>query len=78
MSDDFLEIMSSLGLDYQPAIDSTKAFESTIENLNKQLAKMKEDAIQSAKDVNSAFSSQLGDKKVKDMFTQMQKEKKTY
>lgn len=55
-----IKIMQSLGLDYQPAINSTKAFENRISSLNKQLAEMKMLAMQGAKDINNAFSSQLG------------------
>ncbi len=55
-----VKIMQSLGLDYSPAILSTKQFEQSIESLNKQLLGMKGIAIQTAKDVSNAFSSQMG------------------
>ena len=52
--------MQSLGLDYKPAIDSTQAFQTKLVGLNKQLESMKAIAIQSVKDINNAFSSQMG------------------
>lgn len=55
-----IRIMQSLGLDYNPAINSTLQFQKTIGDLNKQLEAMKSIALQSAKNVNEAFSSQLG------------------
>lgn len=61
MNDDSLvKIMQSLDLDYSKAIMSTLHFEKSIESLNKQLAGMKGIALQSAKDINTAFASQLG------------------
>lgn len=54
-----IKIMQSLGIDYNPAINSTLQFQKTIGDLNKQLETMKAIAMQSAKDVNNAFSSQL-------------------
>lgn len=55
-----VKIIQSLGLDYQPAINSTKAFEARIASLNKQLFELKANALASARDINQAFSSQLG------------------
>ena len=55
-----IRIMQSLGLDYSSAISSTTKFEKSIKNLNEQLAEMKQNALNSAKSVNDAFSSQLG------------------
>ena len=55
-----IKIMQSLGLDYNPAINSTLKFEKHIANLNKQLFEMKALAMQGAKDINSVFSSQFG------------------
>ncbi|HHX12474.1 MAG TPA: hypothetical protein GX731_06595, partial [Clostridiales bacterium] len=55
-----MRIMQSLGLDYNPAINSTLQFQRTIGGLNEQLGTLKVAAMQSAKDINSAFSSQLG------------------
>lgn len=61
MNDDaVVKIMQSLGLDYSPAIQSTIKFEKSIADLNKQLAQLKAIAIQSANDINKAFSSQFG------------------
>ncbi|HHX60993.1 MAG TPA: phage tail tape measure protein [Epulopiscium sp.] len=61
MNDDsIVAIMQSLGLDYNPAINSTVQFQKTIGDLNKQLETMKTIAMESAKDINNAFSSQLG------------------
>lgn len=55
-----VKIMETLGLNYNPAINATKAFENRIANLNKELLQMKALATQSAKDINNAFSSTLG------------------
>lgn len=55
-----VKIMQSLGLDYNPAIQATKQFEKHINSLNKQLAELKMTAMQSTKDINNTFSSQLG------------------
>ncbi|TCU72848.1 TP901 family phage tail tape measure protein [Tissierella praeacuta] len=61
MNDDsIVKIMQSLGMDYSPAINATKAFESRISGLNKELAQMKMLALQGAKEINTTFSSQLG------------------
>lgn len=61
MNDDsIVKIMQSLDLDYSKAILSTMHFGQSIEALNKQLAGMKGIAIQTAKDVNTAFASQMG------------------
>lgn len=61
MNDDsMVKIMQALDLDYSKAIFSTMHFGQSIENLNKQLAGMKSIAMQSVKDINTTFSSQLG------------------
>lgn len=61
MEDDAqVKLMASLGLNYNPAINSTKQFEARIASLNKQLSEMKMLAMQGAKDINNTFSSQLG------------------
>jgi TP901 family phage tail tape measure protein len=61
MNDDsIVKIMQALDLDYSKAILSTMQFGQSIESLNKQLTGMKAIAIQNAKDINNAFSSQLG------------------
>lgn len=61
MNDDsVVKIMQSLGLDYNPAIESTLKFQKTVAELNESLTDMKANAIQSAKDINTAYSSQLG------------------
>jgi TP901 family phage tail tape measure protein len=61
MNDDsMVKIMESLGLDYGPAERATKAFESKIASLNKQLFDLKANAIKGAGDINKMFSSQLG------------------
>lgn len=61
MNDDSLvKIMQSLDLDYSKAIMSTLHFSKSIESLNKQLAGMKGISLQSAKDINAVFASQLG------------------
>ena len=54
-----IKLMQSLGLDFNPAIEATKQFEKYIGNLNKQLAELKMTAMQSTKDINNIFSSQL-------------------
>ena len=84
-----VKIMQSLGLDYNPAINATKQFEKHINSLNKQLAELKMTAMQSTKDINSIFSSQLstlaGNKTIVDQYgvplktvqTQMQNLAKT-
>ena len=58
--DSMVKIIQSLGLDYKPAEQSIKSFEARIASLNKQLFQMKANAIQGARDINQAFSSQLG------------------
>lgn len=58
--DSMVKIIQSLGLDYKPAEQSIKSFEARIASLNKQLFNMKANAIQGARDINQAFSSQLG------------------
>jgi TP901 family phage tail tape measure protein len=58
--DSMVKIIQSLGLDYKPAEQSIKSFEARIASLNKQLFDMKANAIQGARDINQAFSSQLG------------------
>ena len=67
-----VKIMQSLGLDYNPAINATKQFEKHINSLNKQLAELKMTAMQSTKDINSIFSSQLstlaGNKTIVDQY----------
>ncbi len=60
MDDNFTKIMSSLDLDYSKAILSTAHFAQQIQSLNKQLQGMKGIALQSAKDINTVFASQLG------------------
>lgn len=58
--DSILKIMQALDLDYSKAVKSTMEFEKSIGGLNKQLANMKANAMKSVKDINNAFSSQLG------------------
>ena len=61
MNDDSLvKIMSSLGLNFNPAEQAIKSFEGRIASLNKQLFDMKALALQGAKEINAAFSGQLG------------------
>lgn len=60
MDDNILKVMASLGLDFNPAENSIKAFENKVGSLNKQLSEMKALALQGAKDINNTFSSQLG------------------
>ncbi len=55
-----VKIIQTLGLDYGPAIKSTKLFEAQIESLNKQLFQLKANAIQGAREINQSFASQLG------------------
>lgn len=57
--DSAVKVMSYLGLDFNPAISSTKSFARAIELLNKQLFEMKANAITGAKEINRAFASQL-------------------
>lgn len=63
-------------MDYSPAVKSTEEFESSMKSLNDEIDRLKENAIQSAKDVGTAFTSQMSGKEVRNMFTQMQKENK--
>lgn len=58
--DSMIRIIQSLGLDYSSAINSTKMFEARIASLNQQLLQLKANALQGARDINQAFSSQLG------------------
>jgi hypothetical protein len=61
MNDDsMVKIMETLSIDYGPAERATKAFESRIASLNKQLFDLKANAIKGAGDINKMFSSQLG------------------
>jgi len=61
MNDDsIVRVMQSLGLDYNPAINSTLRFEKAIGKLNTQLFQLKANALKGAKDINNIFSSQLG------------------
>ena len=61
MNDDsFVKIMSTLGLNYDPAIQSTLKLEKHITSLNKQLLQLKALAMQGAQGINAAFSSQIG------------------
>ena len=60
MNDSITKIMQSLDLDYSKAILSTLHFGQQIESTNKQLQGMKGIALQTAKDINTAFASQLG------------------
>lgn len=60
MNDNITKFMQSLDLDYSKAILSTLHFGQQIESLDKQLQGMKGIAMQTAKDINSAFASQLG------------------
>lgn len=60
MNDSVTKFISSLDLDYSKAIISTAHFAQQIESLDKQLQGMKGIAQQTAKDINSAFASQLG------------------
>lgn len=83
MSDDSqIKIMQSLGIDYNPAINSTMEFQKTVGNLNKQLLEMKATAMESANDINNAFSSQLGNvdasflKEYNKMFANIHKQNK--
>lgn len=61
MNDDSLvKVMSTLGLNFNPAEQSIKSFETRIASLNKQLFEMKALALQGAKEINAAFSGQIG------------------
>ena len=60
MADDSaVRIMQSLGLDMNPAINSTIKFEKTITDLQAQLIALKATAGQTANDINSSFSAEL-------------------
>ena len=83
MNDDsMVKIMQSLDLDYSKAISSTLQFQESIGSLNKQLESMKKIAMQSAKEINNAFSSQLGNvdtgflKEYNKMFSNLEKQNK--
>jgi len=71
-----IKIIQSLGLDYSPAIKSTEDFQKSIAVLNKFLADLKSSAIQTAKEVNNAFSLQSVYKNVKSILNQIEKENK--
>lgn len=58
--DSMVKIMQSLGLNFNPAEQAIKSFEGRIASLNKQLFEMKALALQGARDINAAFSGQLG------------------
>lgn len=61
MNDDsFVKIMSTLGLNYDPAIQSTLKLEKHITSLNQQLLQLKALAMQGAQGINTAFSTQVG------------------
>lgn len=78
MNDDsIVKIMQALDLDYSKAILSTMQFTQSIEGLNKQLANSKNIAMQTAKDINTAFSSQLGGMGSKQILDQFGKPFKT-
>lgn len=60
MNDDaIVQVMANLGLNYDPAVKASEQFQKTIGDTNKQLDEMKTKAMQSAKDINNAFTSQL-------------------
>lgn len=54
-----VRIMESLGLDFNPAINSTLKFEKNIVNLQTQLIALKTTASQTAKDINASFATEL-------------------
>ncbi len=54
-----VRIMESLGLDFNPAINSTLKFEKNIDSLQTQLIALKTTAGQTAKDINASFSAEL-------------------
>lgn len=54
-----VRIMESLGLDFNPAINSTLKFEKNIVNLQTQLIALKTTASQTAKDINASFTTEL-------------------
>lgn len=61
MSDDssMVKIMDTLGLDYNPAIQSTIKFEKNVADLQTQLIALKATAGQTAKDINTSFTAEL-------------------
>lgn len=78
MNDDsIVKVMQSLGLDYNPAIESTLKFQKNIVDVNKELAKFKDNALKSVKDINNVFSSQLGSMGNKQILDQFGKPFKT-
>jgi len=62
MNDDsnMVTIMETLGINFKPAENSIKSFEHRIASLNKQLFDLKANAIAGVRDINQAFSSQVG------------------
>lgn len=61
MNDDsFVKVMSTLGLNYEPAIQSTLRLQKHVTSLNQQLLQLKAVAMQGARGINTAFSSQMG------------------
>lgn len=60
MADDsMVKIMDVLGLDYNPAIQSTIKFVKTITDLQAELMALKAAAGQTAKDINTSFAAEL-------------------
>lgn len=61
MSDDssMVKIIDTLGLDYNPAIQSTIKFEKTITDLQTELLALKAAAGHTAKDINTSFAVEL-------------------
>ncbi|MCX7771718.1 MAG: phage tail tape measure protein [Clostridia bacterium] len=61
MNDDsMVKIIQALGLDYNPAITATLAFENRIQSLNNELKMLRAEAMKAAKDINSSFGTNLG------------------
>lgn len=72
--DNMVQIMESLGLNFNPAERSIKSFEGRVAALNKSLFDLKANAIAGARDINQAFSGQIGSmagsKQILDQFGQ--------
>lgn len=57
MADDIAKIISSLDVDYQPAIRSAKEFAVSLEKLDQQLKQVKQSATSAAEQINKSFSN---------------------
>lgn len=77
MNDDsMIKLLAKMQMDYSSAIKSTEDFENSMKSLNDEIDKLKANALQSAKDTNSAFMSSMSNKDIRNAYAQMHKENK--